>query len=451
MRRLTLTTIGTLGDLHPFIAIGLALKERGFSPLLAVAEDQEAKARAAGLDTVAILPSFESIRREMGISKEDAVRLLMSSQREFLERILLPSLASCTRALDEVSADAEAIIATPFVFAAPIIAEKRAIPLIIAVLQPMAMLSSYDPPSTPDFWMAKQAPVGRAGALWNGAVYATMRQFLKRFYSQQLDAVRIEHGLDAEGAADMLEPQRKAALVLGCYSKIFGPLPADAPGNTKIVGFPFFDRRVGGKEVLVPVMSDFLRDGPAPVVFTLGTFAVDGAGRFYEQATATARSLGVRAVMLMGEKSDASVDGTIIRCGYVPHSLLFPHAAVIVHHGGVGTTGQALRAGKPQLIVPHMGDQSDHARRIERMGLGLSLKANRFTAARAVPILRKLLRTPSFQEEADAARAIVCREHGSEEAVTSIVGMLRGRLLLQREDEQSTRAGVETPSEDIDR
>ena len=425
MQKLVLTTIGTLGDLHPFIALGLALKQRGFRPILAVAEDQVAKSRAAGLEAAAILPSFDAIRRGMGLSEEHAVLRLMSNQRLFLEHVLLPALSSSAQALDEIAADAKAIIATPFVFAAPIIAEKRRIPLITAVLQPMALLSSYDPPSTPDFWMAKQAPVGRIGAGWNTAVYATMRRILKHLYSRQLDAVRSEHGLSPEGAANMLEPQRKSALILGCYSKLLGPLPADAPTQTKIVGFPFFDSHQGGEEALDPVLAEFLGSGPAPVVFTLGTFAVHGAGEFYEQAAATARSLDLRAIMLTGESDRVIVNGPIVRCGYVPHSLLFPHAALIVHHGGVGTTGQAMRAGKPQLIVAHMGDQSDHAHRIERLGLGLSIKANRFTVARAVPIMRQLLRTPSFQERAQAARAFVSHENGQDVGATAIATMLR--------------------------
>jgi rhamnosyltransferase subunit B len=427
MRKLILTTIGTLGDLHPFIALGLALKERGFKPVLAVAEDQVAQSRAAGLDAVAIFPSFEAIRRGFGFSEEDAVARLMSDQREFLERILLPPLSYCTQALDELAADAEAIIATPFVFAAPIIAEKRSIPLAIAVLQPMAMLSPYDPPSTPDFWMAKQAPVGHIGAAWNSMVYSAMRLFLAHLYSRQLNEVRSEQGLKAKSAANMLEPQTNADLVLGCYSKLLGPLPADALSHTKIVGFPFFDYQRERGEVLDPILADFLRDGPAPIVFTLGTFAVHGAGKFYERAAATARTLGLRAVLLTGEANATIVDGPVAKCGYVPHSLLFPHAALIVHHGGVGTTGQALRAGKPQLIVPHMGDQHDQACRIERLGLGLSLKASHFTVARAVPIVKKLLRTLSFQERADNAAAVVCRERGQQDAASAIADMLRNK------------------------
>jgi UDP:flavonoid glycosyltransferase YjiC (YdhE family) len=423
MRKLLLTSIGTLGDLHPFIALGLSLKAAGFTPVLAVAEDQVSKARTAGLEALAILPSFQQVRERMGLSEEEAVRRLMSDQREFLEQILLPSLPTATRLLDDAAAGVEAIVSTPFVFAAPIIAEKRRIPLVVAVLQPMAMLSAYDPPSTPDFWMAREAPVGVAGAAWNRVVYATMRQIINRLYSPQLDRVRTEHGLRPKGAADMLEPQRRSALVLGCYSKLFGPLPADAAPRTQIVGFPFFDGRQGREELLDPLLADFLKSGENPIVFTLGTFAVNGAAGFYEQAAATARALNRRAVLLTNTDS-ATVDGVVLRCGYVPHSLLFPHAALIVHHGGIGTTGQALLAGKPQLIVPHMGDQSDHAHRIRRLGIGLSLEAGRFTARRAVPIVRRLLSEPSYLSTAKSARACLLREQGSKDAARAIANML---------------------------
>jgi rhamnosyltransferase subunit B len=429
MPKLILTSVGTLGDLHPLIAIGLALKDLGCAPVLAVAGDQVASARAEGLEAEAIFPSFDAVRAGMGLSDEEAIRRLMSDQREFLERMLLPALSSSAMALDELAADAKAIISTPFVFAAPIIAEKRGIPLINIVLQPMAMLSSYDPPATPDFWMARQAPVGRIGAAWNNLIYAVMRRALQHLYSEKLDAVHAEQGVRLSGAADMLEPQKKAALVVGCYSKTLAPIPVDAPAKTKIVGFPFYDRQEGRGGALDPQIAAFLDGGAPPVMFTLGTFAVRSAGNFYEDAEAIARSLRVRAVLLVGGTAGVECDGPILRCGYVPHSLLFPLAALIVHHGGVGTTGQAMRAGKPQLVIPHMGDQSDHAHRIERLGLGLWLKASRFTVARGTPKIRQLLGTPSFQEQARDVAAVLNAEDGAENAARAIIDAISARRL----------------------
>ncbi len=424
MRKIVLTTLGTLGDLHPFIALALALKRRGFTPVLAVAEDHVAKSRAAGIEAVAVLPGFDAIRRRMGMTEDDAVRRIMRDQRMMLEEVVLPGLADCAATLDALAADAEAVVASIFVFAAPIIAEKRGLPLISVVLQPMAMVSAYDPPRTPDFWMMKGAPVSPVGARWNRLVYSAMRRVLHHRYAEQIDAVRIRHRLRPRGGKLMLEAGREAALTLCCYSPLFGPLPLDAPPNSRIVGFPTFDSCSGGEEALCPALQAFLDAGPPPIVFTLGTFAVHAPGDFYAEAAETARRLGKRAVLLTGAEPKVASRGDIFACAYAPHSTLFPRASAIVHHGGVGTTGQALRAGKPQLVVPHMGDQNDNAHRIERMGVGRKLRARRFTAERAAPLLAGLLRDRARHDLAARIGSLSELENGAESAAAMIEARL---------------------------
>ncbi|WP_242181835.1 glycosyltransferase [Sphingomonas sp. CARO-RG-8B-R24-01] len=424
MPRIILTTVGTLGDLHPFIAIALALQKRGFTPVLAVAEDQVAKCRGAGLETVAILPGFAQTRQRMGLSHEEAVRRIMSNQRVMLEQVLLPDLAACTTALDAAVTDAVAIVASIFVIAAPIVAEKRGIPLVSVILQPMAMLSPYDAPRTPDFWMMLPAPVGRIGAAWNRRVYATMRRLLDRVYGRRIDRVRLAHGLQPAGAANLLDPPEDAVLRLGCYSTRLGAMPPDAPATTRIVGFPMFDSDSGQAETLDPALEAFLAAGPPPLVFTLGTFAVGGAGSFYARAADVARGTGLRAILLVGGTGPHSVEGDILTCAYAPHSLLFPRTAAIVHHGGVGTTGQALKAGKPQLIVPHMGDQNDHAYRIVRMGAGLRVARRRFTVARATRRIRALLNDPAYRSTAERVARSMVGEDGAHAAADAIVQAL---------------------------
>ena len=427
MRKIVLTTIGTLGDLHPFIAVGLALKTRGFASLLAVPEDQVAKCREAGLDAVGVSAGFAAISRRMGLNHADAVRRIIGDQRVMLEQVLLSGLSDHTAALEAVALDAEAIVASIFVFAAPIVAEKHDLPLVSVILQPMAMLSAYDPPRTPDFWMMRRPPVGRIGRAWNRAGYATIRWVLDRLYGGRIDRVRAEHGLPATGAGRVLEPPARCDLRLGCYSPQLGAAQPDAPPSTRIVGFPVFDSDSGKQEPLDPVLAAFLAGGPPPLVFTLGTFAVNGAGSFYDRAAAVARRLGRRAVLLVGDTSAPTIDGDILRCGYAPHSLLFPQAAAIVHHGGVGTTGQSLRAGKPQLVVPHMGDQNDHAHRIARMGAGLRVKPRRFSVARATRLLTNLLDQSSYRTTAEAIAARMAHEHGADAAADAIVRVLDAR------------------------
>ncbi len=155
-------------------------------------------------------------------------------------------------------------------------------------------------------------------------------------------------------------------------------------------------------------------------MFTLGSFAVYAPGDFYEEAAATARRLGARAVLLTGERTRLRSEGDILVRAYAPHSLLFPRAAVIVHHGGIGTTGQALRAGKPQLVVPHMGDQADNAHRVRKMGAGLILKAQHFTARRAAPMIASLLEKAQYRAEAERIGALIRPENGAEAAAIAI-------------------------------
>ncbi|WP_010216901.1 glycosyltransferase [Sphingomonas sp. PAMC 26621] len=421
MRKIVLTTAGTFGDLHPFIAIALALRERGITPVLAVPEDHVQKCTQAGLEAVGVLTSFAEICAGMGLGHEDAVRRIMSDQRIMLERVLLPGLSKCTVALDALVADAEAIVASIFVFAAPIVAEKRRLPLVSVILQPMAMLSPYDPPRTLDFWMMLGAPMTGIGVAWNRFAFGALRRLVDRLYGKRIDRVRFEHGLPAGGAAHLLDPPPTALLRLGCYSPQLGALPPDATQTTRIVGFPLFDQGSGGKDPLHPAIVAFLEAGPAPLVFTLGSFAVNGPGRFYEKASDVAKALHMRAILLVGGTDEPSIDGDILRVGYAQHSLLFPHVAVIIQHGGVGTTGQALRVGKPQLVVPHMGDQYDHAYRVMRMGTGLRLKARHFTVRRATRLIARLLHSPTYRETAERVAAAMADENGADTAADTIL------------------------------
>lgn len=424
-RKIILSTVGTLGDLHPFLALAQALQARGLKPILAVPEDQLGKAFAAGVEAVAIFPSFREICARMGLGEREAAGLLMGNQRKLFEQTVLPDLASSTCKLDALAADAGLIVASSFVLAAPIVAEKRRLPLVSVVLQPMAMLSALDPPRTRDFWMMANAPASRVAVAWNRGIYSVLRQAIQGLYGRTIDEVRANHGLQPFSARRMFEANGSAALTLGCYSPYFAPLPLDVPSNTKLVGFPLFDSESGMENDLDPALEAFLTAGPPPLVFTLGTFATHAAGEFYAQAAEVSRRLGKRAVLLTGQHLSAQSDPSIFECAYAPHSRVFPRVAAVIHHGGIGTTGQALRAGKPQLVVPHMGDQNDHAHRIVQLGVGLTMKPARFTADQAAPILFTLLTDPNICKEAARVGASIAAEDPARAAASLIAQQLK--------------------------
>ena len=423
MRKIVLATIGSLGDLHPFIAIGLALQARGFAVVLAVPADHVAKVEAAGLTGVAIVGGFDTLAKALGLPPEQAARRIMADQTYLMDRILMPWLADSTTALDEAMDGAVALVASLFVFAAPIVAELRGVPLVNVLLQPMATFSAYAPPSTPDFRMMAPAPAGPVGRAWNRAVYRVMRGVLRHRHARPVNAVRAAHGLPPSAQALLLETPAATALTLCCYSPLIAPSQPDLPATMRITGFAVFDSDTGAPERLDPALDAFLAAGPAPLVFTLGSFATFAPGDFYATAAAAARALGLRAVLLTGNDAHAVLTEQVHVCRYAPHSLLFPRACAIIHHGGAGSTGQALRAGKPQLVVPHMGDQHDNGRRIQRMGVGRTLSSRRFTTARAGAAIAAIL-SPSLESKAAQIGAQVSQENGADAAADQIASLL---------------------------
>ena len=177
---------------------------------------------------------------------------------------------------------------------------------------------------------------------------------------------------------------------------------------------------VGG---LPKELARFLDEGPAPVVFTLGSAAVMDAGRFYEHSAVAAERLGMRAVLLIGQEprnQPARLPKGIIAIPSAPFSLLFPRAAAIVHQGGVGTTAQAMRSGRPMLVMPYAHDQPDNAARVVRLGIARTISRFRYNADRAVRELSGLLGNPASVASAASVGERVRRENGVATACEAI-------------------------------
>ena len=423
MARILLATIGSLGDLHPFIAIGRALAARGEDVVLAVPEDGVAKVRAAGLVAAPILPGYASICSRLGMSAEETAARILADSDFVVDEVLLPSLAASTAALDALAVEADVIAGSIFAFAAEIVAAKRRLPLATIMLQPMSLFSAWHPPAAPRFEFMAHHPRTGLGRGWNRLAYALGRRLLRRRYAPRIDAVRAEHGLPPGKGAPMLDHGAATAAVLCCWSRAMGALPPDAPAGATLTGFPFFDSESGADDPVAPELAAFLADGAPPLVFTLGSLAVISAGAFYAEAAAAARALGRRAVLLTGQPGPPRREGDCLFMAYAPHSALFPHAAAVIHHGGIGTTGQALRAGRPQLIVPHFGDQYDNATRLQGAGIALKLRRARFSGGHAVRSIARVLDDPAMAAAAARAAAAIADEDGGAAAARLIAGL----------------------------
>ena len=176
-------------------------------------------------------------------------------------------------------------------------------------------------------------------------------------------------------------------------------------------GFDYFQNRSPDAN-LSSELSRFLASGDPPIVFTQGSTAVHNAGDFYQVSAAAAKRLDRRAILLGAKATPEAGSADILALPYAPYSQVFPHAAVNVHQGGSGTTGEALRSGRPILIVPYGWDQPDNAVRVERLGAGLHVARNDYSVDTATAALKLLLANPSFSDRAAQVGDQVAAEDG---------------------------------------
>jgi UDP:flavonoid glycosyltransferase YjiC (YdhE family) len=246
-------------------------------------------------------------------------------------------------------------------------------------------------------------------------VFQVSKRATRRLAKPWYDLHR-ELGLAPASGINCLGDSHSPTLVLALFSKLLAAKQPDWPEQSVVTGFPFYDG--GNGRQLPPELARFLESGPPPIVFTLGTAVSTGARRFFEDSAAAARQLGRRAVLALKDARNrpSQLPEGVIAVDYAPFTELFAGAAAIVHHGGIGTTGLAMRAGRPMLVVPHSWDQPDNADRVRRLGVARVLGPRRYTADRAARELQKLLDTPTYAGRARHLAEQMLHEDGTKTA-----------------------------------
>lgn len=362
MARVVLTTFGSHGDLNPFLAVGLELKRRGHEAVLAAAESYRADALRLGL-------GFAPVRPDLDKQDPALLRRAMDPRRGsevVVREIVMPRVRDSYADLERAASGCDLLVSHVLTYAAPVLARKKGLKWLSTSLQPLGFFSAYDPPVVaPAPWLSALRPLGPA---FHKLLLGAMKR-VARPWGEEVRELRRELGLD-EGLDPVFEGQYSPHGTLALYSPLFGPAQPDWPSGVVHCGFPFHDEDMGGKGI-DPELVAFLNAGPAPVAFTLGSAAVMIADGFYESAARAAKAAGMRAVLLAGPAAEGLPrDAGAFAAASAPYHLLFPRCAAVVHSGGIGTTGQALRAGLPQLVVPFAHDQFDNAARVARLGCG---------------------------------------------------------------------------------
>jgi UDP:flavonoid glycosyltransferase YjiC (YdhE family) len=169
-------------------------------------------------------------------------------------------------------------------------------------------------------------------------------------------------------------------------------------------------------------LEEFVNTGEPPIIFTLGSAAVMDARDFFDESAKAAAKIGRRAVLLFGRDKPMpkGLNDSIVGFEYAPYSLVFPRGACVVHQGGVGTTGQVLRAGVPHLFMPYGHDQPDNAARCRRKGVAEILSREKYNADSASKLLSEILLHEGYTRRAKELGEIVRSEHGTSAACDAI-------------------------------
>jgi UDP:flavonoid glycosyltransferase YjiC (YdhE family) len=423
-RRIVITTTGSLGDLHPYIAIARELQERGHEAILATSECYREKIEALGIGFRPVRPDSAWIADPEKMARYMHLRLGLA---RLAREMYLPSLRDAyTDTLDAVQgAD---LLLSQIPLAARLVAEKTAIPWVSTIHMPLFFFSAHDLPVLPTLPLLSQKLRGLGPRAWSPVVLLAKRA--TRFLARPWYQLRLELGLAPAADLNPLLDSHSPQLVLALFSKLLADKQPDWPPQTVVTGFPFFNESGG----LSAELARFLDDGPPPIVFTLGSAVASSAGLFYEHSAAAVKRLGCRAVLILKDARNRLPDlpEGVAAFDYAPFAQLFPRAAAIVHHGGIGTTGLAMRSGRPALVLPCAWDQPDNADRAVRLGIARSISGRHYTPVRVAEELRRLLDNPVYEERARAIGDQIRKENGAGAACDAIERLLmdmEGRTL----------------------
>ena len=418
-QRILFASIGSLGDLHPMMGMAVQLKRRGHRVRIASTPFYRERVEALGLEFRPLRPDWNPQDAELIAQCQDMRR----GTEVLLCKLVLPHLRNSYDDLQAAASDSEGrfdmMIAGELLYAAPLVAEKLQLKWASAILAPCTFFSVYDPPVLPNVpelqhlrWMGPRA---------HRAMLRMSSASINHWW-KPIRALRKQEGL-GPGRNPLFADKFSPDLVLALFSRALAAPQQDWPTNTVQPGFVFHDQSIAA-EALPSELERFLAAGTPPIAFTLGSTAVHNPGIFYAESIKAARKVGRRALLIGPDEVIYPSGPDVFVARYAPYSQVFPGCAVIVHQGGAGTTGMAMRAGRPMLIVPYAWDQPDQAARMVRMGAGLTISRKRYSAEHAARALKRLVEEESFAHRAASMQKVMQAEDGVSSACNAIEEVL---------------------------
>lgn len=410
------SAIGSAGDVHPFIAVGAALRGRGHEVRIVASAVFESRVRRAGLGFAPLgtVEEYERLLQRPQLWQPRAgARMILG---EVLRR--LPETVAALR--DALPAPDTVLVGGTLSWGLRLLQEQTGLPGATVHLSPMLLPSAFDPPV-----LAGLGDLSRVPRRLRGWLQGLLeRLVLDPAMRPTVNAVRMRFGL----------PPLKRVwrawtdspdLVVGAWPSWFAPPQPDWPPQAVATGFPLH------AEADVPLAARtaaFLDAGPPPVGITPGSANAHGAALFARALEACA-ALGRRALVVTPYRDQLPepLPSGVHHAAYEPFARLLPRLSAVVHHGGIGTSAQALAAGVPQLVSPFAHDQFDNAARLRRLGVAKTVRPSD-TVADWTAALRGLMHEPAVAAAVGACAARIAGERPGSDAIADRLEQLARRV-----------------------
>jgi sterol 3beta-glucosyltransferase len=411
---LVLVTVGTQGDVRPFVALGMGLRRAGYRVTIATHTDFEEFVTSHGLAFRPVGGSFKQLMEsDLGrewIESSDSLSRYVETTKRVFAPLVRPWIEDTRAAV----LDADAVLfhhAAPGAFHT---AEQRRIPVICVSLCPIIPTGDFAPmffPSMPNFpplrrWVTRLS----LRSVWS-------------FQREEHERHRASLGLPAfRTRIPYLEILAAGVPALNLFSPHLIPMPRDWPERAQMTGFCALngaDRWTPPARVL-----DFLQAGPAPIYVGFGSMTGrdrESLARLASEAVARARQRAIIVSGWGGFDAGKALGDHVLVVDEIPHDWLFPRVSAVIHHGGAGTTAAGLRAGKPTLVTAFFGDQPFWGAHVARVGAGPKpiLRRN-LTVERLGAAIARTVNDEGYRRSAERIAEALRQEDGVANAVKFI-------------------------------
>lgn len=383
-----LTTIGSYGDLFPILGLAVELQQRGHEVHLLAAETYRELIEQKHIQFHPII-SADSQQR---VSSDPRFWTNVKGLKLFMDHLVLPSMAKTYDTIQQLHSPGKTVVVSHLMnFGARIARDKLAIKLVSVHLAPIGLRSAQYPSRYSHItldWMPRFA-TELTPLIQDAVLYQLLRLKKINRYRKRLGLARVFR--------PMYQWIHSPDLVLGLFPSWFGPQVTDWPCQIKLSSFPLYDPFDDANHS----QSQYRIDSGAEntLLFTFGSWN-NAARKLFHESVRVCEQLQCHGIFLSRNKDQIpkQLPTFIKHHEYLPLEYVLPQVSAIVHHGGIGTIAEAIRAGTPQIVVPLAHDQLDNAYRLAHRKLGAVISRKQYQDPLAARTIQSALNDSAIKQ-----------------------------------------------------